>query len=278
MRTSSIDNCRKKSETDTQENEGKRRNSGNSRGRIAVVGIGPGALEHMTLKAKQEIENAEVIIGYKTYVKLIQQIIKRDIEVISGNMGQEVTRARTAIQKALENKRVAVISSGDSGVYGMAGIVLEVAAHEKVSIPIEVVPGVTAATAAAATLGAPLVGDFAVISLSDILTPWSLIERRLRAAAESDFVIILYNPQSKGRREPLAKAHKILLEYHDPKTPVGIVKRAKRNGEETTITSLKDMLNFEIDMATILIIGNSTTYTINDKMVTPRGYNFETKQ
>ncbi len=232
----------------------------------------------MTLKAKKEIENAEVIIGYKTYVKLIQKIIKSDVEVISGNMGQEVDRARTAVKKAQENKRVAVISSGDSGVYGMAGVVLEVAAHEKADIPIEVVPGVTAATAAAATLGAPLVGDFAAISLSDILTPWRLIERRLRAAAESDFVVVLYNPQSKGRKEPLAKAHKILLEYRDPKTPVGIVKKAKRDGEETAITSLRDMLNFEIDMATVLIIGNSTTYTINGKIVTPRGYSFETKQ
>ncbi|HDQ05810.1 MAG TPA: precorrin-3B C(17)-methyltransferase [Candidatus Bathyarchaeota archaeon] len=278
MRTSSIDNGRKKSETDTQENKGKRRNSGSSRGRVAVVGIGPGALEYMTLKAKQEIENAEVIIGYKTYVKLIQKIIKSDIEVISGNMGQEVDRARTAIQKAQENKRVAVVSSGDAGVYGMAGVVLEVSAHEKADILIEVVPGVTAATAAAATLGAPLVSDFAAISLSDILTPWSLIERRLKAAAESDFVVVLYNPQSKGRREPLAKAHKILLEYRDPKTPVGIVKRAKRSEEETAITSLIEMLNFEIDMATILIIGNSKTYTINEKMITPRGYSFETKK
>jgi precorrin-3B C17-methyltransferase len=272
MRTSSINNRRKKSEFVTQENEVKRRNSGDSRGQIAVVGIGPGALEHMTLRAKQEIESAEVIVGYKTYVELIQQIIQRDVEVVSGSMGKEVDRARAAVKKALENKRVAVISSGDSGVYGMAGVVLEVAAHEKANIPIEVVPGVTAATAAAATLGAPLVGDFAVISFSDLLTPWSLIERRLRAAAEADFVIALYNPQSKGRREPLAKAHKILLEYRDPKTVVGIVKRAKRTGEETAITSLTEMLNHEIDMATILIVGNSTTYTINGKMVTPRGY------
>lgn len=231
----------------------------------------------MTLEAKQEIENAEVIIGYKTYVKLIHPIIKSDVEVISGNMGQEVDRARTAIQKAQENKRVAVVSSGDAGVYGMAGVVLEVAAHEKVDVPIEVVPGVTAATAAAATLGAPLVGDFAAISLSDILTPWSLIEKRLRAAAESDFVVVLYNPQSKGRRKPLAKAHKILLEYRDPKTPVGIVKKAKREEEKATVTSLRDMLEFEIDMATTLIIGNSATYTIDGKMVTPRGYNLKTK-
>jgi precorrin-3B C17-methyltransferase len=230
----------------------------------------------MTLEARQEIENAEVIVGYKTYVKLIQKIIKNGTEVVSGNMGQEVDRATAAIQKAQENKWVAVVSSGDSGVYGMAGVVLEAAAHEKVDVQIAVVPGVTAATAAAATLGAPLVGDFAVVSLSDILTPWNLIERRLRAAAESDFVITLYNPQSKGRREPLAKAHKILLEYRDPETPVGIVKKAKRDGEEKVITSLRDMLKFEIDMATTLVIGNSTTYTTGDRMVTPRGYTFET--
>jgi len=229
----------------------------------------------LTIKAKQEIENAEVIIGYRTYLKLIQQIIKRDVEVISGNMGQEVERARTAVMKALENKRVAVISSGDPGIYGMAGLVLEVAEQEKASIPIQVVPGVTAANAAAATLGAPLIGDFAVISLSDLLTPWNLIERRLRAAAEADFVIALYNPQSKGRREPLAKAHEILLEYRDPMTLVGIVKRAKRDREETAITSLREMLNHEIDMATIVIIGNSTTHTVNGKLVTPRGYNLK---
>jgi precorrin-3B C17-methyltransferase len=238
------------------------------------VGIGPGALEHMTPKAKQEIQSAEVIIGYKTYVKLIQSIIKRDVEVISGGMGQEVERAKTAVMKALQNKRVAVISSGDPGVYGMAGLVLEVAAREKATIPIEIVPGVTAATAAAATLGAPLVGDFAVLSLSDILTPWSLIEKRLRAVAGADFVIVLYNPQSQGRREPLAKAYDILLEYRSPNTPVGIVKQAGRKGEETVVTTLKEMLDYEVDMVTTIIVGNSATRVINQRMITPRGYDF----
>ena len=164
----------------------------------------------MTLKARQEIENAEVVIGYKTYVKLVESIIKPDAEVFSGIMGKEVERAKAAVAKALENKRVVVISSGDPGVYGMAGLVLEVADLKNASIPIEVIPGVTAATAAAAKLGAPLVSDFAVISLSDLLTPWSLIEKRLHAAAEANFVIVLYNPQSEGRKEPLEKAYRIL--------------------------------------------------------------------
>ena len=257
-----------------QEDQNKRRDSSHSRGRIAVVGIGPGALEHMTSKAKQEIETAEVIIGYETYVKLIQSVIKRNIEVITGKMGQEIERAKIAVIEALKNKRVAVISSGDPGIYGMAGLVLEVAEREKANIQIEIVPGVTAANAASATLGAPLMGDFVVISLSDILIPWNLIEKRLRAAAETDFVIVLYNPQSQGRREPLAKAHKILLEYRNSGTPVGIVKRAGRKGEETIITTLKELLDHEVDMVTTIIIGNSTTRIVNQRMVTSRGYDF----
>ena len=226
----------------------------------------------MTKKARKEIETADVVIGYKTYVALIQSIIKPTAEVFSGVMGKEVDRAEIALKKALENKRVAVISSGDPGVYGMAGLVLEVADREKAEVPVEVVPGVTAATAAAAKLGAPLVTDFAVISLSDILTPWSLIEKRLKAAAESDFVIVLYNPQSQGRKEPLAKAYEILLKHRSPNTPVGIVRQAGRKGEETVVSTLKDLLICEVDMATTIIVGNSTTRVVNRRMVTPRGY------
>jgi precorrin-3B C17-methyltransferase len=226
----------------------------------------------MTPKAKQAIERADVVVGYATYVKLVQSIIKPDAEVISGRMGREVERARTAVKQALENKHVVVISSGDPGVYGMAGVVLEVAAVENAEIPIEIVPGVTAATAAASKLGAPIVGDFAVISLSDLLTPWSQIEKRLEAAAEADFVIILYNPQSPGRTEPLTKAHEILLRHRRPKTPVGIVRLAGRDGEETAITTLEEMVDAEIDMVTTVIVGNSTTRVVNKRMVTPRGY------
>ncbi len=229
-------------------------------------------MEHLTPKAKSEIENADVLVGYSTYIKLIQAIIKPDAEVFSGTMGKEVERAEIAVSKALENYRVVMVSSGDPGVYGMAGIVLEVVALEKANVPVEIVPGVTAATAAASKLGAPLVSDFVVISLSDLLTPWEKIERRLEAASAADFAIVLYNPQSQGRIEPLTKAYEILLKHMSPYTPVGIVKQAGREREEVTITTLKNMLTTEIDMVTTIIIGNSATKVINGKMVTARGY------
>lgn len=226
----------------------------------------------MTIKAKSEIENADVIVGYATYVNLVRSLIKPTAEIISGKMGEEVERAKVAVKKALENKKVAVISGGDAGIYGMAGPVLEVAESEGVNIPIEIVPGVTAATAVAAKLGAPIMGDFAAISLSDILTPWSQIEKRLKAAAEADFVIVLYNPKSRSRKEPLVKAYDILLKFRKPDTPVGIVRNVERKGEQIVITTVKEMLSHEIDMATTIIIGNSSTRILNQKMVTSRGY------
>jgi precorrin-3B C17-methyltransferase len=226
----------------------------------------------MTIEAKQAIETADVVVGYKTYVKLVESIVKPDAEIFSGVMGREVDRAKAAVNKALEGKSVAVISSGDPGVYGMAGIVLEVADLQNAKIPLEIIPGVTAATSAAARLGAPLVSDFAVVSLSDLLTPWELIEKRLHAAGEADFVIVLYNPQSEGRKEPLAKAYDILLKYRSPETPVGIVRQVGRKGEETVITTLKELMGCEVDMATTLIVGNSTTRVIGNRIVTPRGY------
>ena len=198
--------------------------------------------------------------------------MRGDAEIISGTMGREVERAKIAVSKALENRWVVMVSSGDPGVYGMAGIVLEVAAQEKTEVPVEIVPGITAATAAASKLGAPLVSDFAVISLSDLLTPWEKIERRLEAAASADFSIVLYNPQSQGRIEPLAKAYEILLKHMHPQTPVGIVRQAGRDGEGVTVTTLKEMLNAEIDMVTTIIVGNSATKVVNGRMVTARGY------
>ncbi len=189
-------------------------------------------------------------------------------------MGREVDRAKIAVQKAKEGKNVAVVSSGDPGVYGMAGVVLEAAALENAAVPIEVVPGVTAATAAASVLGAPLVTDFAVISLSDLLTPWETIEKRLHAAAQADFVIVLYNPQSLGRKTPLTEAHKILCLNRRADTPVGVVKCAGRSGEKATITTLGELQCSEVDMATTVVVGNSTTRVVGGRMVTPRGYNF----
>lgn len=272
MRTSSVTDSGKKLKTTTQKDQAKRGNSGNSRGRISVVGIGPGSLEHLTPKARSEIEAADVVVGYGTYIKLIQSIVKKGAEVVSGTMGKEVERAKIAVDKASVGKRVVMVSSGDPGVYGMAGIVLEVVAQQKTPVLVEIVPGVTAATAASAILGAPLVSDFAVISLSDLLTPWEKIERRLEAAASADFSIVLYNPQSHGRIEPLAKAYEIMLKHVDSKTPVGIVRQAGREGESAVVTTLKELLNCEIDMVTTIVVGNSATKVVNGKMVTARGY------
>jgi precorrin-3B C17-methyltransferase len=226
----------------------------------------------MTPKARQAIQEADVVVGYKTYIELIRGVIKPETEVVAGTMGREVDRAKAAVEKALEGKAVAVVSSGDPGVYGMAGVVLEAAALQKADVPIEVVPGVTAATAAASQLGAPLVTDFAVISLSDLLTPWALIEKRLHAAGQADFVVVLYNPQSMGRKKPLAKAHEILLQYRKPETPVGVVRQAGREGEDMVITALNELPNEQVDMVSTVIVGNSTTRVVGGRMVTPRGY------
>ncbi len=226
----------------------------------------------MTPKARAEIENADVVIGYGTYIKLIADIVRKDAEVISGTMGKEVERAQIAVDKAKEGKTVVMVSSGDPGVYGMAGVVLEVVAKDKNPVPVEIVPGVTAATAASAILGAPLISDFAVISLSDLLTPLEKIERRLEAASSADMSIVIYNPQSQGRIEPLAKAYEIMMKHIKPDTPVGIVHQAGREGQNYTLTTLKDMLNVEIDMVTTIVVGNSATRVVNGKMVTARGY------
>jgi len=235
--------------------------------------LGPGSAAHLTPRAKSAIEQADVVVGYRTYIELARTIISPNAEVVAGTMGREVDRAKIAVQKAVAGKVVVVVSSGDPGVYGMAGVVLEAAAFEHASVPIEIVPGVTAATAAASVLGAPLVTDFAVISLSDLLTPWEVIEKRLHAAGQADFVIVLYNPQSLGRKKPLAQAHEILCQYRSLGTPVGVVKSAGRSDEEATITTLGELRRSEVDMATTVVVGNSTTRVVGGRMVTPRGYN-----
>jgi len=233
-----------------------------------VVGLGPGDRECMTPQAVNAICECDVVVGYKTYLDLIQDLTG-DKEVVVSGMKREVERARQALEIAEQGKIVAMVSSGDPGVYGMAGIVLEVAAGK---VPVEVVSGVTAATAAAAILGAPLVNDFAVISLSDLLTPWKKMVERLEAAALGDFVIVLYNPKSKGRPTNINTAREVILWHRAPETPVGIVRKAKRGEEEKIITTLKDMLNYNIDMLTTVIIGNSQTIAEKGYLITPRGY------
>lgn len=238
---------------------------------IYVIGIGPGCRDLMTQEAISAMEDAEVIVGYKTYIKLVEDFIK-DKEVVQNGMRKEVDRCQDAIDIAKTGKKVAVISSGDAGIYGMAGLILELITKQELDIPVKVVPGVTASIGAAAVLGAPIMHDFCHISLSDLMTPWEVIEKRLRLAAEADFVICLYNPRSKGRSEHLANAFKIMGKFKDGSTPVGIVKDVGREDQEKFICTF-DTMDFErVDMTTMVIIGNKSTYIHDDLMLTPRGY------
>jgi len=217
------------------------------------------------------LEKAEVVVGYKTYLDLIEDLLTGKELVIFG-MKQEIKRCAAALELARKGRRVALVSGGDPGVYGMAGPLLEMAVRKGEKVGIRVIPGVTAATAAAAELGAPLAHDFAVISLSDLLTPWSTIAHRLEAAAAGDFVTVLYNPKSRHRGWQIREARKIFLCYRCPGTPVGIVRNARRCHGEVVVSTLGDFLEVPMDMATTVIIGSSTTYRYGDWMITPRGY------
>ena len=239
--------------------------------KIYVVGIGPGSLDHMTPYAKAAIEKSDVVVGYTVYVELVKELT-RGKEVLSTPMKKEVDRCKIALDAVLENKTVAFVCSGDAGVYGMAGIMIQVA-KEHPEVDIEIVPGITAACSGAALLGAPLIHDFSIISLSDLLTPWDLIMKRVKLAAEADMSIVLYNPKSKKRRDYIDKAVDAILEFRSPDTPSGYVKMIGREGEITKICKLTDLKNNDdIDMFTTVFIGNSTTEIINGKIVTPRGY------
>ncbi len=233
-----------------------------------MVGLGPGKRDLLTPRALLSIKQADVIIGYKSYIALIEDLIG-DKEIIGSGMRQEIERARLAVEKAQAGKLVVVVSSGDPGVYGMAGIILEIAGED---VPVEIVPGLTAGSTVAALLGAPIMHDFAVISLSDLLTPWEKIIARLDAAGLGDFVTVIYNPRSQGRQQQIEIAQQILLRYRKPQTPVGIVRNAERADSTVVITNLKDMLEAEIDMLTTVIVGNSETRIEHGRMITPRGY------
>jgi precorrin-3B C17-methyltransferase len=254
--------------------EVQRHYGGDSRGMLSVVGIGPGDLEHMSFKAHRIIREAEVIVGYNTYIALIQELISPEQVVISTGMMQEIDRCEAAVQQAASGKSVVVVSSGDAGVYGMAGIVLELIDKLNVGskVTYEVIPGISAVNAAAATLGAPLMHDFAVISLSDLLTPWPKITERVEHAAQADFVIALYNPKSQKRVQQIEEVQDILLKFKPASTPVGIVRNAKRADESMVITNLADFTKQSIDMFSLVLIGNSQTYVLDGRMVTPRGY------
>jgi len=223
-----------------------------------------------------------VLVGYQTYLELLRPLIK-DQEVVASGMKAEMKRCGLAIDRALKGERVALVSSGDAGIYGMAGLVLEICAARclkvgppgeagEVDFHLEMIPGVPALAAGAALLGAPLMHDFAAISLSDLLTPWEAIEKRLQAAAQADLVIVLYNPKSKKRDWQLTAVRDLLLKHKDPATPVGVARRAMREGQATAVTTLAALADQEVDMQTVVIVGNSQTYTYGAYMITPRGY------
>lgn len=242
-----------------------------SQGKLYIVGIGPGGTEHLTKKAEKALQSSEYVIGNGTYLDQIA-VLTKGRKVIRSGMGGEVERAKKAV-KLSRNHVVSIVSGGDANVYGMAGLVLEVAQKEG-DIGIEVIPGVTAVSAAASLLGAPIVSDFAVISLSDLLTPMDIIERRFRSAAEADFVIAIYNPKSRNRKENFRKAIGIIREYRKDETPAGIVKSATREGETVIVTNLGKIMEFNdiIDMSTLVLVGNSESRSWKNMMITPRGY------
>lgn len=245
------------------------------KGNLFLVGIGPGNHKDMTAKCVAVLRNCDVVVGYKRYVELVKPFIGKKGTISSG-MSQEVERCNQAIAETKKGKNVALISSGDTGVYGMAGLALEITDKKKLwnRFSVEIVPGIPVIHAAAARSGAPLMNDYAVLSLSDLLTSWETIVKRLIHVAEADFVICLYNPKSKKRTRQIKEAKSVLLRYRKPNTPVCLARNVGRKGESITLTTLDKMLRYKIDMLTVIIIGNSTTLVRNNRMITPRGYVF----
>ncbi|MGI6672318.1 MAG: precorrin-3B C(17)-methyltransferase [Christensenellales bacterium] len=238
--------------------------------KLYVVGIGPGAYEDMTLRAIQALEQCALIVGYKVYNELVRPHFP-DKEYYETPMTGEVERCRYALERAQKGTLTALICSGDAGVYGLAGLAFELRGQQPAP-EIEVIPGLTAATTGAALLGSPLTNDFAVISLSDLLTPWDTIERRLEAAAQGDLCVVLYNPGSKKRRDHLKRACQILLRHKNPDTICGLARNISREGQHHQITTLTELQYMEVDMFTTVFIGNAHTRLLNGRMVTERGY------
>lgn len=247
-------------------------------GELFLVGTGPGALDQLTGRAREALARCDVVVGYRLYLELLCPLLEGK-ETVSSELTQEEARAARAVELALAGRRVALVSSGDAGVYGLAGLAFELLAaagwRPGADPVVEVVPGVTAAQAAAALLGAPLGHDWASVSLSDLLTPWPSIERRLEAVAAADFIVCLYNPRSAKRDWQLAAARDIMLWHRGAATPVGLVTNAYRPGQRVTATSLGALDPGTVDMLTIVVIGNAATVARDGLLVTPRGYQIQ---
>ncbi len=246
-------------------------------GKLFIVGVGPGHHDHMTFRAKKVIEESDTIVGYETYVNIVQDLIDGK-DVYRYAMTQEVERAHQCIDLAKSGKIVSLVSSGDPGIYGMAGLIYEMLAESgwdpKNGLLVEVIPGVSALNSCASIIGSPLMTDFAVLSMSDLLVPWEIIVKRVEAAAQGYFVIFIYNPSSKKRIHQLQDTIKILLKYRKPTTPVAIIKGAFRDSQSVVLTDLENITNYsdKLGMITTVIIGNSSTYNYKDLMINPRGY------
>ena len=246
-------------------------------GKLYIVGVGPGSHDHMTFKARDAIAESDTIVGYDTYVNLVQDLIEGKT-VYRYAMTQEVERARQCIDLAKSGKIVSLVSSGDPGIYGMAGLIYETLAEKdwnpKDGLQVEIIPGVSALNSCASIVGSPLMTDFAVLSMSDLLVPWEIIVKRVEAAAQGDFVIVIYNPASKKRIHQLQDTRQILLKYRNPETPVAIIKGAFRESQTVVLTDLENLPEHsdKLGMISTVIIGNSSTFTYKDLMINPRGY------
>lgn len=238
--------------------------------RIYVIGIGPGSYENLTMRADRALQEVDVVIGYTVYVDLVKEYYPEK-EFMTTTMKKEVERCKMAFEEAQKGRKVAMVCSGDAGVYGMAGLMYQVG-EEYPEVELNIIPGITAALGGAAVLGAPLTHDFAVISLSDLLTPWETIAERLVDAAKGDFCVCLYNPSSKKRHDYLKKACEILLQYKEKDTVCGYVQNIGRDGENGKILTLEALRDTKVDMFTTVFIGNGETKIIDGHMVTPRGY------